>query len=134
MNIGQARVDINSKKEALKDAISRAEAAAVASFYADDAVVLPPSGRIYRGKKDIRRMWRLMMRNGLKEFSISTRELRADGNVAYEFGQVSVDVENDDGKQPFIESAKYVAVWRHSPEGWKLHRHIWNTNAPPEQA
>jgi ketosteroid isomerase-like protein len=78
-------------------------------------------------------MWQLMIRNGLKEFNISTVDLEADGDVAYEFGQVSVDVDHDGG-QTFIESAKYVAVWRHFQEGWKIHRHIWNTNAPPEQA
>jgi ketosteroid isomerase-like protein len=63
MNIRQIRVDINAEKERLKNAITPAEALEIASVYADDVVALPPSGRVYRGRTDIQRMWQLMIRN-----------------------------------------------------------------------
>jgi ketosteroid isomerase-like protein len=131
MNLGQIRVNINDVRNRLKEAVSRAETPKIASFYADDAVALPPSGRIYRGKADIQSMWKLMIANGLKEFNFSTLDLQVCGDAAYAFGHISVDVEQEEGRS-FIESAKYVAVWRRFGDVWKIHRHIWNTNAPPE--
>jgi ketosteroid isomerase-like protein len=73
-----------------------------------------------------------MMRNGLREFHLSPVEVEVEGRSAYEFGRASVEVEIERGGS-FIESVKYVAIWLHASDGWRIHRHIWNTNTPPSE-
>jgi ketosteroid isomerase-like protein len=132
MNVGQMRVDINARNFSLQEAVSRGQAHHVASLYTEDAAALPPSGRIYRGRPEIEDLWHLMMRNGLKEFHLSPVEVEVDGSFAHEFGRASVEVDTEHGGS-FVESVKYVALWRRSGDGWRLHRHIWNTNTPPSK-
>jgi uncharacterized protein (TIGR02246 family) len=130
MDQAQSRVDIHEKNTVLQDAVLRGEAQGVAAVYSEDAVVLPPGGRLYQGRDEIRDMWGLMITNGLKEFHLSPLKVQADGKMAYEYGEASVDVELESGES-YVESAKYVSVWRRSHEEWRLHVHIWNTSTPP---
>lgn len=129
MDSSTVRVHIHQAESRLQEAVSHGEPAIVADLYTDRASVLPPTGRIYSGRGEIRELWEIMMRNGLKEFHITPIEIHVSGEIAYEVGRASVDVELDGA--PIVESAKYLAVWRQDSEGWKLHKHMWNTNSPP---
>jgi ketosteroid isomerase-like protein len=87
---------------------------------------------MYLGREEINELWRLMIRNGLREFHLTPQQFQVEGDIAHEIGLASVEVELDRGGS-FIESVKYLALWRRSADGWRLHRHIWNTNTPPGQ-
>jgi hypothetical protein len=29
-----------------------------------------------------------------------------------------------------MDEGKYIVVWKHEPDGWKLYRDMWSSNSP----
>jgi ketosteroid isomerase-like protein len=63
--------------------------------------------------------------------STNTRPVQEGGwgiaDVAHETG--SYRITGPDGK--VLEKGKYTVIWKRDGGQWKLHRDIWNSDAPP---
>ena len=106
----------------------------VVSFWADDAIVLPPGSPVVSGKAAIREFVAKSFQT--PGFSISwtttTVAVSRSGDVAYTTGTNRVAFSTPDGKQAAVEG-KAVAVWRRDKDGeWKCVIDIWNDAAPSQ--
>jgi ketosteroid isomerase-like protein len=105
---------------------AKGDANAVASHYSTAAWAFPPNGEITRGREAIGKIWKGAMDAGVKEVKLTTVEVEPHGDTALEVGTYALIGEG--GKT--IDSGKYVVVWKRQGGQWKIHRDIWNTNAP----
>ena len=105
-------------------AFGRGDAAGVAGLYAEDGQVLPPSSEPITGRPGIQAFWQGAMDMGIQAAKLETLEVVHHGDAAYEVGRYALE---GAGGQP-IDRGKYVVIWQHHDEGWKLHRDIWNTS------
>jgi uncharacterized protein (TIGR02246 family) len=105
----------------------------IVSFWADDAVVLPPGGPPIRGKTAIREYVRKSLE--MPGFGISWKTgevvVSRGGDLAYATGTNRVTFNGPDGK-PVTVQGKAVTVWQKDDRGvWKCVADIWNDAAPP---
>jgi len=105
---------------------------AYVSFYAEDALVLPPNAPRQTGKESIRKGLSVEMAN--PGFALSWQASKAEasrgGDLAYTVGTYQFTMTGPKGK-PVTDRGKYVIVWKKQPDGkWKVAADIYNSDLP----
>ncbi|HXT72439.1 MAG TPA: DUF4440 domain-containing protein [Candidatus Angelobacter sp.] len=96
-------------------------------FYADDAVVLPPSGVAVRGAEAIRDLLKSMFDAGHPEGKFEQNQIEYSGNMAVEVGDYTVLVHADGGTRQ--DTGRYMATWRRQENGeFRITVNVWSTN------
>jgi ketosteroid isomerase-like protein len=106
------------------------------TFYADDAVVLPPNERMATDKDSIRKSVGELL--GLPGLSLSWEptnvEVARSGDLAYLYGAY-VLTSNDAKGKPVTDHGKNVEIWKKQGDGhWKCIVDTWNSDLPTEPA
>lgn len=120
------REAIDAGNRQFMDAFSRGDAARISTLYAEDAQLYPPGQGPVSGRAEIEQLWRGVLALPVKEMRLETVEVQAFGEDATEVGRYTL-VAND-GRE--LDVGKYIVLWKRGAGGWKLHRDIWNSNAP----
>ncbi|MCA1633871.1 MAG: DUF4440 domain-containing protein [Acidobacteria bacterium] len=115
---------IEAANKRFVEALSKGDAARIADMYAEGARVLPPNSPMVQGRQRIQEFWQSFINAGAK-LTLSTSDVEAQGNVAYEVG--TYELIFPDNKR---DAGKYVVVWRRQKGDWKLAVDIWNSNMP----
>jgi uncharacterized protein (TIGR02246 family) len=103
-----------------------------ASYYADDALVLPPNMPAIQGKASARSMWQGMFTvpgfgGGWK---VTKVEVARSGDLAYVTGSYELS-ESDPGGKPSTDKGKYLEVWKKQADGnWKCIVDMFNSDLP----
>jgi len=137
---GCSRVDLESERDAIlatdrpwQEAIAAKDVDRAVSFWADDAVVMPPSQPSIVGKPAIRRFVSESFR--IPGFGIrwetTAVNVSPQGGMAYAFAKTTTTLTGPDGKSMSLP-AKSVTVWRKGADGtWKCVVDAWSDDAPP---
>ena len=123
---GGVKAQIDKANEAFVAAFAKGDAAAIAAMYTTDAQAFPPSSDVVRGRAAIQKLWEGAMGMGVKTVTLKATEVEAHGATAHEVGTYAMF--GADGKE--LDNGKYIVIWKREGNVWKLHRDIWNTNAP----
>jgi uncharacterized protein (TIGR02246 family) len=95
---------------------NRDAAALTSAFYTDDAVLLPPNGRIVRGAAAIQAFWQAFLDQGVTDAVIETVEVRESGDLAYGIGTYRYAVPSagiqDDGKFLIVLARQADGTWK----------------------
>lgn len=105
---------------------------AFVSFYADDAVALPPNAPISTSKESTRAALRPMFEApGFSlTFEASKVEVARSGDIGYSYGTYSMTM-NDPKGAPTNDKGKYVTVYRKQADGkWKAIVDTFNSDLP----
>ena len=128
--IGDIRSEIESQNQGFCAAFNRGDAAAVAAYYTEGARLLPSNTEMITGREGIQAMWQGMMDSGVKEAALEILELVPMGDkVAYDIGKYRLKIEPEPGVT-VEDVGKYVVIWKHDGESWKLDVDMFNTNLP----
>ncbi len=128
--IGDLRSEIESLLQPFVDAINRGDAAGVAAYYTEGARFLAPNAEMITGRQGIQAAWQHMRDIGLKEASLEILELKPLGDkAACEIGKYRMKIEPEPGVT-VEDIGKYVVIWKHDGESWKLDVDIFNTSLP----
>lgn len=108
-------------------AMRRADAAAIAAPYADDALFIGADGTVTHGREAIRQLYVARL---AAIAQVVSGDLKSDGSapagptLVYEWGHARLAVTKQDGSR--AESAgAYLTVWRRNPAGrWEIIRNI----------
>jgi uncharacterized protein (TIGR02246 family) len=111
-------------------AIAKRDAAATATFYAEDGAILPPDAPIAKGREAIANVWQGFFKlNGFHLTFAPTRlNVSSAADLAYEIGTYSVAFSGDNG--PVKDEGKYVVAWKKVDGAWKVAADIFNSNGP----
>jgi uncharacterized protein (TIGR02246 family) len=107
------------------DAFKRGDFAAVATHFADDAVMLPPASESVAGRPNIQLFWGRSRLKDLRFEPMNIKPLGAD--TVRETGVMHMRV-GDAGPQPREVVGKYVFIWQKVAGEWKLEICMWNRN------
>jgi ketosteroid isomerase-like protein len=128
--IGNIRSEIESQLQPFMDAIKKGDAVELAAMYTEGARILPSNTEMITGRQGIQAMWQNMMDSGLKELALEILELVPMGDKdAYEIGKYRMKIEPEPGVT-VEDVGKYVVIWKHDGESWKLDVDMFNTNLP----
>ena len=118
--------DIAERIDSFEAAFNRGDAAAVASHYSANAVVLAPGAARIVGREGIQVLWQDYVDAGVKDLRLTTVELDGQGETANEIGTYSLSAPDANGGM-VQSSGKYVIIWKTGDDGvWRLHWDIWN--------
>ncbi|HEY6119987.1 MAG TPA: DUF4440 domain-containing protein [Pyrinomonadaceae bacterium] len=106
------------------------DVAKTVSYYADDAIVMPPNSPLLTGKEPIRELWKGML--GTPGFAAgwkSTKvEVAKSGDLGYVIGSYEF-TENDSRGKPMTDKGKFAEVWKKQADGnWKCVVDIFNSD------
>jgi uncharacterized protein (TIGR02246 family) len=125
---------INVLRDQFAAAYNSSDAAAVAAYYADDAIAMLPNQAAIKGRQAIQAMLEAYFKENAAKIAHTPLETQVAGDWAYERGNLTVNVTPKSGK-PMEESIKYLVIMKRQPDGsWKLHLDIDNSNNPPPSA
>jgi uncharacterized protein (TIGR02246 family) len=130
---GDAKSAIRAADEALQQAVAKGELERIASYYADDAVLLPTAEPIVTGKEAIRAEWRHVLGiPGMQNVSaLKHIDVSRSGDMAYSRGTYTSHMVGPKG-EPLTEPGKWVSIWRKQSDGqWRIVVDIYNTDIMP---
>ena len=122
---GGSRRAIEAAVQRYVEASNQGDADALASLYADDAVLLPPDHEPVRGRAAIGDFWRQGTDEGLE---VTTLTVEVDGDLGYLVGRYHLPATDEEP----ADSGKYVMCLKRQRDGaWKLTADIWNRSGDP---
>jgi uncharacterized protein (TIGR02246 family) len=136
--VGTAAADTKIE-QALRDLDAQWSAAAEAkdldktvSYYADDAIVMPPNAPPATTKEAIRSAWNEMLTSpgAAISWKATKVEVAKGGDLAYVSGTYQETMADASGKR-VQDRGKYVAIFKKQSDGaWKVIVDIWNSDIP----
>jgi ketosteroid isomerase-like protein len=109
-------------------AFNKGDAAALANFYTENATILPAGAPMAHGHAGVQKVWQGAIDSGLKNMALQAISVEQYGpNGAREIGRFSLDAPNAQKQMTHVEG-KYVVIWKHQKNAWKLDTDIWNMN------
>lgn len=124
--LAQARPTIEAANSDWVPAMKRKDAKAIASFYADDGVLVAPNGKALQGRDAVEASYAKSMEKGftfLRGGIVQDGVVLAPGPLIYEWGHADIEIERD-GK--VVHSAgNYLTVWKRNAAGtWQISRNL----------
>ena len=102
------------------------------SYYAEDAIVMPPNATSATTKDAIRSAWKEMLTTSGAAISWKATkvEVAKSGDLAYVSGTYEETMTDASGK-PMKDHGKYVEIFKKQADGtWKCGVDIWNSDVP----
>ena len=126
-DLASIRQGIDETHRRFEDAFNHGDAAGAArQLYTRDARILPPGAEIVQGRDRIAEFWAAAApQMGVQRVELSTLDLQALGDEAYEIGRATLTLAGGQRATP-----KYVAVWKYEDGAWRRHVDIWNMDTP----
>jgi ketosteroid isomerase-like protein len=134
----QAPVDTKAAEQAVRDADAQwskdaaaRDLAGVLSFYADDAIVLPPNEAMINTKQAIHDEWAAMLVPGFDlSWTAGKVEAASSGDLMYETGTYTLQMKDAKGN-PVTDKGKVLQVWKKQADGsWKAVADMWSSDLP----
>ena len=102
------------------------DAAKVAAFYAEDAVMMPPNEASVKGRKAIEAHYANEFKQGFTNLDLNPTESAISGQQAFETGSSSIVLPNGS-----TDKGKYVVVYKRVAGAWKIAYDIFNSDSAP---
>jgi ketosteroid isomerase-like protein len=115
-------------------AVVQGDSAALPTFYADDAILMPANMAAVRGHDAIAKtLAGLIASMKPSAFKLQTQDVIVAGDYAIETGSFETTSQPTvTGAKPKHDVEKYVVVWKKQPDGsYKILRDIANSDLPP---
>jgi ketosteroid isomerase-like protein len=128
------RDDIRSLENRMTKVFIDKDWKALATFYAADAVLMPPNVPEVRGNQEIASFFAGSPLT-ISDFKVSSEDLQVNGRSATNRGTYSLTFTVPGVTTPMTDDGKYLWVLRKSPEGkWRIAIDMFSSNHPPPPA
>jgi len=108
-----------------QEAYNRGDTLKVASFYAEDAVVMPPNRPMVQGRAAIAAILRANLADDPATMRLIPIESAIAGTRAYEVGRRVMTWQHG-----LVLNEKYTRVFKRVGDEWKIAYWIWNGDSP----
>jgi uncharacterized protein (TIGR02246 family) len=107
-----------------EEAFNAGDAKTLATFYASDAMLLPPNTEFVKGRESIMEFWTQFI--ATIDGKLDIKETHVQSDLAILIGTFELT----DSEGNFVDRGKYIEVWKRGDGEWKLYRDIWNSSGP----
>ncbi|MGD9346327.1 MAG: SgcJ/EcaC family oxidoreductase [Candidatus Aminicenantes bacterium] len=128
----KVRQEIEAANAKFGEAVRAGDAAMLASYYTEDATLLPPNSEMIKGRAAVEAYWAGGFQMGIKDVLLTTVDVMGMGDLVCEIGTAKVSLQPEE-MDAMEDMAKYLVVWKKGDDGmWRLHVDIWNSSLPVE--
>ena len=99
------------------------DTAAIAAIYAPNGSIMPPNMEVISGREALEAFWVEFLASG-NIVNVRGDQVQASGNIGYRVGPYTVASPHHE----LVDRGKYVEVWHHTNEGWRLMYDIFNSD------
>jgi ketosteroid isomerase-like protein len=124
-DLAAAKSSIESMNAKFSESFRKKDSAAIASYYSDDARMLPPNSEPVSGP-GIVSLWGAFIGMGFIDLKLMTDDVSGNQDQLAETGHYELVGAGN----KVMDKGKYVVVWKPVNGGWKLYRDIWNSSMP----
>lgn len=126
--------ELDSMRTAFEEAVAADDFEAQAAAYTRDAVYSAPGAPPVRGRDSIRAALERESPPGGATLEIEPIDIRLLGpDWLYELGTGTLTFTPESAAEPVSMSSTYLAVFRRTDEGWRLHVESLSPDAPPPE-
>lgn len=125
-DIKQAEASITQSNEHFMKSFKAGDSLAVASCYTTDAKAMTANMPSVSGRNNITHFISETIKNGVKNFNLSTTNIWGDSSIVAEEGTYKLS--DSIGKQ--VDKGKYIVLWKQEAGNWKMFRDMWTTDLP----
>ena len=131
-SLDSAKAAIAANNKIFGSCFATGDSAAFVSLYTSDGCMNPPNMPKMCGPAAISTFFNggYNNGNGIKNIAITTEEVMGGKDAVVETGKYEVFIANNVS----AEKGKYIVAWKEENGKWKMHRDIWNSDAPPPPA
>lgn len=109
----------------------------VVALYTDTPLYLPGRGSVVEGREGLRSQFDFLERiradSATAHISFSSVDRGASGDLAWDVGYYTLEVEHPDGSRSDPSRGKFATVWRRDAEGrWRIHIDAFSPAPPPD--
>ena len=129
LTVGAARSDdlatVQSLNDRLAASFNAGDGARIAEMYTDDALLMPPGGKLVKGRDGISKYWGATAPT-VTNSKLTAAEAKIVGDTdAQEAGSFTA---RSRGAHPKDIAGKFVILWRKVGDEWQVAADIWNMN------
>ena len=119
-------------RHAFHEACKAGDIETIASFVADDVVVMPPNDTTIYGRAEWKQWWEDYFQYfQIAAVSESEREVTIQGDFAIERSGYMLAVVPVSGGSRIRDDGRFFTIWRRQPDGsWKVWQTMWNSIKP----
>ena len=117
---------IDEKNNLFTQAHIKGDTAFLNNIFTQDGRVFAPNSEVITGHSAIAAINLEYINFGIKEFREETTALYGSQDYLINEGNYSMTY----GKDNTVDKGKFINIWKHVGNDWKLYSNIWNTNAP----
>jgi len=110
-------------------AFNEGNAAAIAAWFTEDALLMAPGKPAAKGKAAVQSYYQSVFDEYTTQLESHYEEVDVSGKLAYGRGYAKVTLLPKKGGASLISTAKYLNILKKQPDGtWKTTHDIWNGN------
>lgn len=126
-SLDSAKAAIAASNKVYGPCFASGDSTAFANCYTSDACIMPTGMPKMCGTQAILGFFNGGRKMGITNIALTTDEVMGGKDAVVETGKYEIFV----GDKVSAEKGKYVIVWKEENGKWKMHRDIWNSDAPP---
>jgi ketosteroid isomerase-like protein len=111
-------------------AFAAKDAQALGLLFTEEAALLPPNAEPVLGREAITKYWASLLILPLTEIRLELVDLYGSGETVTGEGRYALIGEQEHQ----VEVGKSLIVWKKTAQGWRIHRDLWNADAPATAA
>lgn len=112
--------------ESWEASYSTGDAAAVAAYYTEDGMRMPPNAPAVEGREAIAGQIKAGMDNGIAKVRLTMDEFGTSGDMGWSRGTYAII--DPDGNE--VDNGKWMQVAKKIGYSWYAYRDIWNSDNP----
>ena len=126
-SLDSAKTAIAASNKVFGSSFGTGDSAAFVSLYTSDGCMSPPNMPIVCGPAAINTFFSTGYQYGIRNIVLTTGEVMGGKDAVVETGKYEVFIAGNVS----VEKGKYVVGWKEENGKWKMHRDMWNSDAPP---
>jgi ketosteroid isomerase-like protein len=125
-NLDSAKAAIAASNATFGSGFATQDSAGFVSHYTSDACINPANMPQICGAQGIIAYFNGGYQMGVRDIKITTKEVMGGKDGVIETG--AYEIFGDKGVS--FEKGKFIVIWKEENGKWKMHRDIWNSDAP----
>jgi len=129
LEVETLRSEIQKVNQEWMDCVGKKDPDAASACYTEDAMIMPPNTLALSGRAGVRDFISVALNSGITAVNLTSEDVYGAQDLAIETGKYEMMVDDK-----LVDVGKYVVGWRKVGDQWFIHRDIFNSNLPAQNA
>ncbi len=129
-SLDSAKAAIAASNKVFGASFGTGDSAAFVNLYTSEGCMYPPTMPKVCGPAAITAFFKEAHKGGITNIALTTEEVIGGKEGVVETGKYEVFITNNVS----VEKGKFIVCWKEENGKWKMHRDMWNSDAPPTPA